>query len=159
LLLEAIAAPEAESENSIVRPVLITVAVAALAAAADARAQDASAAGREAAHEAVRAALLERATLPPPRPPDPGAEAAAEQVRVREREERAAHERATSHVRRHAGEVRHGDGANTAGGAPQGDGAAGRGADGCADGHDAARQERTRGMHEGEQPHDGGPHR
>ena len=142
----------------------ITLTLVALAAAVPATAEDAPTAGREAAHEAVRAALLERATLPPS-PPEAGAATAraAEQLRVRrEEEERAAHERAAAHARRHSGETRlgHGAGPSTPGAAHGGDGAGcERGMYGGMEGHDPAHEDRTRGMHDGDRPHDGGPHR
>lgn len=145
---------------------LITVAVslALLGGPAVASAQDGSSAARDAAHDAVREALLERAALPPDR--DPATAAAArvtEPLRVRrEQDERAAHERAAAHGRRHSGEARlgHGAGSSVPGAGRAGEGGGGHGTmDGRMDGNDPAHHERTRGMRDGGSPHDGGPHR
>jgi hypothetical protein len=126
----------------------------ALAAAMPALADDPSAAS---AHEAVRAALLEQATLPVDHPamPDDVAGPTRHQHAARARHEdaeRAAHERAASHGARHSREMRseHGSGSSMHG--PMHGGAGGAGMDSGMDCHDPAGNQRTRGTHDGWMP-------
>jgi hypothetical protein len=116
------------------------------------------------AHEAVRAALLERATLParPPSLPD-GATMMEPDVRAeharRAEAEREAHERAVRRGEQHR--ARHMDGDHGADDGPRGGMQSGDSAGDC---HEAAGTVRTREMHGGmdgghtDGGTDGGPH-
>ena len=114
--------------------------------------------GRADAHEAVRAALLEAATVPAP--PEQGGrtnerwghEAAH---RARHDAEREAHERAGEHGRKHGSEA--GADHGLRGGASPHAAPGSAGMDGGFDCHDPAGNERTRDMHDGERD-PGGPH-
>lgn len=110
------------------------------------------------AHEVVRAALLDAATVPAP--PGHGREReerSAHEV-ARHAAEREAHERAVEHGRRHGVEAGAEHGARGSGsphGAP-GSRATMDGSIGC---HDPAGNDRTRDMHDGEREPDGPHHR
>jgi hypothetical protein len=113
----------------------------------------------EDAHGAVRAALLDAATVPSP----PGHDAEPDERRLlegaqraRHEAEREAHERAAERGRRHGGEAgaEHGPRGS---GSPHGAPGAGGTMDGGLDCHDPARNGRTRDMHDGERE-PGGPH-
>lgn len=115
---------------------------------------------RRAAHEAVRAALLERATLPTRPPTLPHQEvgtmepsARAERARRAEAEQRAAHERAVRRGEQHR--ARHVDGDHDPGEGPHHGGM--REDDSANDCRDAAGDMRTREMHGGmDGGHNGG---
>lgn len=126
----------------------------ALIAAVPALADDASA---TAAHQAVRDALLEGATLPVDRPamPDEVSGPARHEHAARARHEgaeRAAHRRAAAHGARHSRETRpeHGNGSSMYG--PMHGGSGGAGMDSGMDCHDPAGNQRTREMHDGSMP-------
>jgi len=135
--------------------------IIALLAAAPAAADDAHA--EAVAHEAVREALLERATLPTEHGPDQGTAQLAHEHAARARQEeaeRAAHSRAASHGVRHSSEAHAGhDGDASARGATHGGSTmSGSGMELDGDCHDPAENERTREMHDGMPPDHGGPH-
>jgi hypothetical protein len=122
----------------------------ALAIAVAPRARSADDDARRAAHEAVRSALLERATLPtrPPTLPvgttmEPGAR--AERARRAEAEQRSAHERAVRRGEQHR--ARHVDGDHDPGDGPHHGGM--QGEDSASDCREAAGDMRTREMHGG----------
>jgi hypothetical protein len=122
----------------------------ALIAAMPALADDASAA---AAHTAVRAALLEGATLPVHHPamPDEVSGPARHEHAARARHEeaeRAAHTRAAAHGARHSRGTRPEHGAGSSMYGPMHGGSGGAGMDSGIDCHDPAGNQRTRGMHD-----------
>lgn len=131
------------------------IAVLVVAAATPALADDASAA---AAHEAVRAALLEGATLPAEHPamPDEVASRTRHEHAARARHEEAeaaAHAKAKAHGARHSRELRHENGPGSSTYGPMHGGrSGGAGMDSGMDCHDPAGNQRTRGMHDGSMP-------
>lgn len=110
------------------------------------------------AHEAVRAALLDAATVPAL--PGHGGELDERFVHegARHAAEREAHERAAEHGRRHGVEAGSEHGPRGSG-SPHGAPGSSATMDGGLDCHDPARNDRTRDMHDGEREPDGPHHR